>query len=97
MSLILPEPHKPGEAGRRNNVGPLARAGTIGLHLVSGMIAGGGIGYFLASWLGSGWWFIIFFVLGFISGVLNTVRDIRKLLREQEEGAVSHERHTPED
>ena len=65
--------------------GPTIRAGTIGLHVVSGLIAGGGIGYFLDAWLRTRFCFWIFLPLGFIAGCLNTYRDVQKLLREQDE------------
>ena len=93
MSLILPDPLEP---GKRNSVGPLARAGTIGLHLVSGLLAGGIIGYMLDSWLDTRYFFLVFLALGFVSGVLNVVRDVKKLLQEQEEGSETNGRNTPE-
>lgn len=93
MSLILPEPRGP---EKRNMVSPIARAGTIGLHLVSGLLAGGFIGYMLDAWLETKFCFLIFLALGFVSGVLNTVRDIRKLLQEKDDDARSNGRHTPE-
>jgi F0F1-type ATP synthase assembly protein I len=94
MSLILPDPRKP---EKRNLAGPIARAGSIGLHLASGMLVGGFIGHFLDKWRGTGYWLPVFFALGFAAGVMNTVRDIRKLLREQENDAHPTRRHTPED
>lgn len=84
MSLILPDPREP---EKRNLASPLARAGSIGLHVASGMLVGGFIGYHLDKWRETGHWLLVFLGLGFVAGVVNTVRDIRKLLQEQESNA----------
>ncbi len=65
--------------------GPAARASVMGLHLVSGVIAGGAIGYALDSWLDSGFWLWIFLPLGIAAGFLNVYRDAKRLMREQDE------------
>ena len=65
--------------------GPAARASVMGLHLVSGVLAGGGIGYALDSWLGVRFWLWIFLPLGIAAGFLNVYRDAKRLMREQDE------------
>lgn len=61
-------------------------AGTMGLHIVSAIVVGLVIGYYLDEWLGTKPYLImIFFVLGVISGFKMVFDDFRKLQRRQEE------------
>ncbi len=61
------------------------KASTIGLHMVSGIIVGGLIGYGIDYYFGTKpLWFIIFFVLGIGAGFRNVYLDMRLLLKEQE-------------
>jgi ATP synthase protein I len=72
-------------AGVKQNMGILAGAGTMGLHLVSGPAVGFGIGYLLDDWLGTDPWMKgVFFILGVISGFKLVYEDARKLSRETE-------------
>jgi ATP synthase protein I len=64
--------------------GPLALAGGMGLHCVSGVLAGCGIGYALDKWLDTGFFFWIFLPLGVAAGFLNLYRDAKRLMREQD-------------
>jgi ATP synthase protein I len=51
--------------------------------LVSAIIVGGLIGYALDWWLGSKpWLFLLFFVLGFVAGVLNVVRAYERMQKD---------------
>jgi ATP synthase protein I len=51
--------------------------------LVAAVIVGGLIGYGLDYWLGSKpWLFLLFFVLGFVAGVLNVVRSYERMQKE---------------
>lgn len=60
-------------------------ASVIGLHLVSGIIVGSVIGYFLDEWLGTGPWLkLVFFMLGLVAGFRNMYQDTKRLLRSQE-------------
>ena len=72
--------------GMKKNVGILAGAGTMGLHLVSGPAVGFGIGYFLDDWLGTDPWMkVVFFIFGVISGFRLVYEDARKITGETRE------------
>ena len=63
----------------------LARASTMGLHFISGMLVGGAIGYGLDSWLGTAPWGLgFFFLCGIAAGFRNVWLDARRLIRESE-------------
>ena len=52
----------------------LFNASTVGMALVSGMLVGGAIGYFLDKWLGtSPWLLFIFLIFGVIAGIKNAI------------------------
>lgn len=60
----------------------LATTGVIGLHLVSGPLVGFAMGYGLDSWLNTGpWCKLAFLLLGIAAGFLNVYRDTRHLLK----------------
>ncbi|BDQ38154.1 hypothetical protein SYK_25140 [Pseudodesulfovibrio nedwellii] len=60
-------------------------AGTMGLHIVSAIIVGLTIGYFLDDYFGTKPWLImIFFLVGVISGFKMVFEDFRKLQRREE-------------
>ena len=59
----------------------LSIAGTIGLHLASGVIVGSVIGYLLDKWLETApWCFMAFMVVGIIAGFKNVYVDTKRLL-----------------
>jgi ATP synthase protein I len=63
----------------------MAKASLMGLHLVSGIIVGCVIGYFLDKWLNTSPWFMLtFLLLGIAAGFLNVYRDTKRLLKYQE-------------
>lgn len=74
---------------------PEARRGTaIGIafrlttELVAGLVVGGGIGWFLDDWLGTGpWLLLLFFFLGMAAGILNVFRTAKQLAAEAERNA----------
>lgn len=73
---------KPRDGGALDSIG---KASVIGLHLVSGIIVGAVIGYFLDKWLGTGPWLkIVFFIIGVAAGFLNVYRDTVRLLQMQD-------------
>lgn len=62
----------------------LSQAGTIGLHLVSGIVVGGAIGYGLDKWLETGpTCLLIFLAVGIVAGFKNVYVDTRRLLAAQ--------------
>jgi ATP synthase protein I len=65
----------------KNAGSTLFLAGTIGLHLVSGVIVGALIGYGLDKWLDSSpWGMAVFVVIGIIAGFRNVYLDAKRLL-----------------
>ena len=79
--MIFPKP--PPKSGSLLS-GPAVRASMMGLHFVSGLLVGGGIGYALDKWLGTGFWLLIFLPLGIVAGFMNVYRDAKRLMREQD-------------
>lgn len=60
-------------------------AGTMGLHIVSSIIVGLVVGYYLDEWLGTKPWMImIWFLLGVVAGFRLVFQEFRKLQRRQE-------------
>lgn len=58
----------------------------IGTELVAGLVVGGGIGYVLDRWLGTGpWLMIVFFFFGAAAGIRNVMRAAEELNRQQEQ------------
>ncbi len=67
-----------------------SQAGTIGLHMVSGIAVGAVVGYLLDRWLDTRPWLtVIFLVVGIVAGFKNVYVDSRRLIaaqqREEEE------------
>lgn len=57
----------------------LLNASSVGIALVSGMVIGGAMGYFLDKWLNtSPWLLFIFLIFGFIAGVKNAIYYMKK-------------------
>ena len=55
---------------------------TVGLSFVLAIVLGAFFGYWLDKWLGtSPWLFLLFFVFGFIGGVLNVYRTANKFIK----------------
>jgi ATP synthase protein I len=60
-------------------------AGMMGFHLLSGMLVGGFIGYWLDKWLDTDPWMkAVFFMIGIAAGFRNIYLDAQRLVREQE-------------
>ena len=93
------EPHKMAEKGSEKAPGAfslLGTASTMGLHMVSGPVVGGGLGWLIDHWLGS--WPIasaIGLVLGLIAGFRNVWADARYL--ERSNAALDEERKKREE
>lgn len=82
------------ESGVFSSVGT---ASVIGLHMVSGVLVGGVIGYFLDEWLGTGPWLkLVFFLFGVAAGFYNVYLDTKRILREQYPNSESPGTGNPE-
>jgi ATP synthase protein I len=70
----------------KSYINSLSQAGSIGLHMVSGIVVGALMGYFLDHWLGTSPWLTgIFLVLGIIAGFKNVYIDTKRLIAKQKE------------
>ena len=64
----------------------LSHAGTIGLHMVSGVAVGTIIGWLLDKWLETSPWLTgIFLIVGIVAGFKNVYVDTKKLVASQKE------------
>ena len=69
-----------------------ASASAMALHLVTGPVVGGLLGYFLDDWLGTDpWLFISLLILGIAAGFKNMYLDAKRLIKSQDD-----EQHEPE-
>jgi len=60
----------------------IGTASMLGLHIVSGIIVGAIMGYYLDVWLGTKpWLFIIFLIIGIGAGFRNMWYDAQKIIR----------------
>lgn len=54
----------------------------MGLELVIGMVAGGGIGWLVDQWLGTlPWFLLLLFLLGTAAGMMNVFRTAKEIGR----------------
>ncbi len=68
----------------KSYISALSRAGSIGLHMVSGIAVGAIIGYSLDEWLGtSPKCTAIFLIVGIIAGFKNVYVDAKRLIATQ--------------
>ena len=75
----------------------LSRAGTIGLHMVSGIAVGAVIGFFLDKWLGTDPWLtVLFLVAGIIAGFKNVYVDTKRLVASYDAETSRENRDQPE-
>lgn len=66
---------QPRSKGTKVDGGAAAQALRVSIELVSAVVVGGLLGYFIDKWLGSApWAMIIFFFLGFAAGFMNIYR-----------------------
>lgn len=64
---------------RKKTYQEILNASTVGMALVSGVVIGGAMGYFLDNWLNtSPWLLFIFIVFGFIAGIKNAFYYMKK-------------------
>ena len=72
-------PHNDDEDKDKSVYKQLFNASTVGMALVSGILVGGVMGYFLDKWLDtSPWLLFIFLIFGFIAGVKNALHYLKK-------------------
>ncbi|MDY5050013.1 MAG: AtpZ/AtpI family protein [Candidatus Mucispirillum faecigallinarum] len=72
-------PHNDDEDKDKSVYKQLFNASTVGMALVSGILVGGVMGYFLDKWLGtSPWLLFVFLIFGFIAGVKNALHYLKK-------------------
>jgi ATP synthase protein I len=66
----------------------LSMASVMGIHLVSGVIVGLVMGYYLDRWLGTKpWLLIVFLVFGIIAGYRNMFREMERIQRKEKDAA----------
>jgi ATP synthase protein I len=69
----------------RKSLSAVGRASVIGLHMISGVAVGCGLGWLLDFWLDARpWFFFLFFALGVAAGFRNVWLDTRRILNTQE-------------
>jgi ATP synthase protein I len=55
---------------------------TVGLSFVLAIVLGSWFGYLLDKWFGTGpWFFLLFFVLGMVAGIVNVYRTANKFIK----------------
>ncbi len=68
------------EAENRARSSALGQAFKIAIELVAGVAVGGMIGWFLDGWLGTRpWLLVLFLMLGFAAGMMNTIRTAKRM------------------
>lgn len=68
--------------GKGNLFSSMGRASLMGLHFVSGAIVGGGMGYGVDAFFGTGpWGFLAGLVFGLAAGFRNMWEDAKKLMK----------------
>ncbi|BDV00114.1 hypothetical protein TDMWS_01990 [Thermodesulfomicrobium sp. WS] len=66
----------------------LGMASVMGIHLVSGIIVGLVMGYYLDKWLGTKpWLLVVFLIFGIIAGYRNMFREMQRIQRKEKDAA----------
>jgi len=92
---------QPGAPGKgpvlKNEMSGVGQAFRIGAELISSLIVGTGIGWFLDDWLGTKPWFMIIFIfLGGAAGILNVYRTAMRMVDDVEK-ELAEDRHKSAD
>jgi ATP synthase protein I len=76
------EPERKPRSSTRETFQSIGALSTVGISFVLATILGAWFGYVLDKWFGTGpLFFLIFFVLGIIAGVLNVYRTANKFIK----------------
>lgn len=88
---------KKSEPKNKNAASPLLLATTMGMHMVSGVVVGGLIGYGLDKWLDiAPWGMAVFVVIGIMAGFRTIYMDAQRLLKLEESEKKRAEKYPPE-
>jgi ATP synthase protein I len=69
----------------KSSIGPLGAVSAVGFAFVLAVVFGFAIGFFLDRWLGTSPLFVIvFFFVGVAAGVVNVVRTVNAVSRDEE-------------
>lgn len=70
----------------------------MGLHLVSGVIVGLAIGYYLDKYFGTRPWLILLFLIfGIIAGYKNMFRELKLMQKKEKEAEIDAQKSSNED
>ncbi len=70
----------------KRQLSTLAQAGSVGLHMASGIAVGTIFGFFLDKWFGTHPWCTgIFLIIGIVAGFKNVYTDTKRLLQAQKQ------------
>jgi ATP synthase protein I len=76
------EPERKPRSSTRETFQSIGALSTVGISFVLATILGAWFGYLLDKWFGTGpLFFLIFFVLGIIAGVVNVYRTANKFIK----------------
>lgn len=74
----------------------LSKAGAVGLHLITGVAVGAGMGYFLDKWFETDSIFILIFIfIGICAGIRNTYIDTKSIIKNFNEDKISNDHKHP--
>lgn len=74
------------------------QASTLGMHMVSGIVVGLAIGYYLDEYFETKpWLLMIFLLLGILSGFKMVYEDLHRMQRRQAEGQESSEKQNADE
>lgn len=91
-----PESHQDGHMlfnkKKNQNIESLGSASVMGLHLVSGVVVGIAMGYYLDKYFGTKPWLtLIFLVFGIIAGYKNMFREMKRIQKTEAKADASND------
>ncbi len=79
--MSMPPPNDDSNASMMRTLGTLS---SVGIAFVLAVVIGAGFGYLLDRWLGTKFiFFLVFFFLGVVAGILNVVRTAARYTEEE--------------